>query len=207
MTTSTPPRENPTHGYGQGEALQDGLGIDLISGQMIAAIIIFGSNIEHYLEAAIWQLRGQPIPERPDTDKRISDRMSLFDAEVAKVEDDDKRRLLEAWSEAFRSGLIIRNNIVHGVTLRFPWGQTSFMRNPQWDGVKRKQEFGMFTLDISTLTMVRDAFAVMLRVIHKVSNGSADLMEDRMVKRAVNEARSILGEFADHTYGPHYEKY
>ncbi len=175
------------------------MGVDIIRGELIAAVVIFGANIEHYLEHAIWQLRGEPIPPKPDTDaKRITTLIELLRKEIALIEDDDKRKMLEMWCDAAGDGFIIRNNIVHGVPVPLGGGGAIFMRNPRWGGVERKQDFGMFGGETDTLIMVRDSFAVLLRIIHAVSVGSADLMSNKLAMRAVREARSMLGEFADH---------
>jgi hypothetical protein len=197
----------PTRDFGRGEALQARLGINPISGQLLAAIIIFGANIEFHIEGAIWKLRGQEMPPKPDTDRVITERFRLFDAEVAKIADDDRRKMLETWSKAARAGFVIRNNIVHGVTIPFPGGGTMMMRNPQWGGVERKQSFGSFSPDVSVLMMTRDSFATLFRVIHALAADHPDVLLEPLTGRAVNEARSMLCEFADHTYGPHYEKY
>lgn len=209
MTTdkAKPPRINPTHEYGKAEALQVRFGINIMTGELLAAIIIFGANIEFHLEQAIWQLRGQPIPAKPDTDaKMISSLIDILERVSSTVEDEAKRQMLATWCAAARAGFIIRNNIAHGVTIQFAGGSTMMMRNPGW-GVERKRSFGSFTADVSVLTMVWDSFSVLLRIIHAVSVGKANLAHDKLAMRALNEARSILGEFADHTYGPHFEKY
>lgn len=207
MTQPRLPRVWPTRDFGRGEAIQARLGINPISGELLAAIIIFGANIEFHIEGAIWKLRGQEIPPKPDTDRVITERFRLFDAEVAKIVDGDRRKMLETWSKAARAGFIIRNNIVHGVTIPFPSGGTMMMRNPQWGGVERKQPFGSFSPDVSVLTMTRDSFATLFRVIHALATDRPDVLLEPLTGRAVSEARSMLGEFADHTYGPHYEKY
>ncbi len=202
-----PPRISPTHEYGKAEALQVRFGINIITGELLAAIIIFGANIEFHLEQAIWQLRGQPIPAKPDTDaKMISSLIDMLEGVSSTVEDEAKRKMLATWCAAARAGFIIRNNIAHGVTIQFDSGSTMMMRNPGW-GVERKRSFGSFTADLGVLTMVRDSFAVLLRSIHAVSLGKDDPADDKLAMRALNEARSVLGEFADHTYGPHFEKY
>ncbi len=207
MTQPRPPRVWPTRNFGRGEAIQARLGINPVSGELLAAIIIFAANIEFHLEGAIWKLRGQELPPKPDTDKVITERLRLFDAEVANISNDNLRGMLEAWSKATRAGFIIRNNIVHGVTILFPSGGTMMMRNPQWGGVQRRQPFGSFSPDISVLSMTRDSFATLFRIIHALATDHPDVLLEPLAGRAVNEARSMLGEFADHTYGPHHEKY
>ena len=183
------------------------MGINPISGELLAAIIVFAANIEFHLEGAIWKLRGQEIPPKPDTDTRITDRLRLFDAEVAKVANESLRDVLETWSKAARAGFIIRNNIVHSVTIPFANGDTMIMRNPQWGGVQRKQSFGSFSPDDSVLRMTRDFFATLFRIIHSLATHQPEVLTEPLAGRAVDEARSMLGEFADHTYGPHYERY
>ena len=198
----------PTAEFGQGEALQARLGINLITGELLAAIIVFAANIEYHLEGAIWKLRGQDMPPKPDTDRVVSERFRLLEAEVVKIQEPDRRQLLEHWCVAARAGFIIRNNIVHGVTIPFPDGGTMMMRNPQWGGIERKQSFGSFSPDVGSLRMTRDSFATLLRIIHALAMGSSKPLEHPLALRAVKEARSMLGEFADHTYGPaSHEKY
>jgi len=199
----------PSFLYGRGADLQARMGIDLLLSERLAAIIIFAANIENELERAIWKLRGGSVEPGsiPDTDARpISDLLRMFNEIVAALEPGEQRTMLETWCKAARSGFTIRNNIVHGMTVNFDT-KVAFMRNTQWDGFARKRPFGDLWADHDTLDMIRDAFAVLLRVIWGIARDQEGLTENALVPRALRDARSILGEFASQSYNPSFEKY
>lgn len=199
--------KSPTHVFGRGDDLQMRMGLDPVRGPMVAAIIVFAGNIENHLEQAIWRLEGfEPDGTRPPTDaKPTSELVGMLNAVAQSMELGAKRSMLDTWCEAARSALEIRNNIAHGLTVSH--GTTvTYIRNHRW-GVERKRPFGSLWTDISTLTMIRDSFATLLRIIYAVSKGEPDTVSDETAARALREARSILGEFADWTYNPSFEKY
>lgn len=196
----------PSHQYGRGEDLQARMGIDLLLSEKIAAIIVFTANIENYLEQAIWQLRGG-MGEGPGTDaKPITELIGMMSKLSGAMAPSDHKSMLETWCTAAESGCVIRNNIVHGLTIRMET-TVAFMRNTHWHGVSRKRPFGDLWADDSTLDMLRDSFAVLLRIIWALAKGENDPSADGLAMRALKEARSILGEFASQSYNPSFEKY
>lgn len=197
----------PTHQYGQGESLQGHMGIDILLSEKIAAIIVFSANIENHLERAIWLLRGGvERGVRPNTDaKPITDLIDMTAKIAAAMAPGGQQTMLELWCAAARSGFAIRNNIVHGQTIRVE-ATVAFMRNALWDGVARKRPFGDLWADHNTLDMVRDSFAVLLRIIWAITKGD-DPSVNALAMQALREAKSILGEFASQDYNPSFEKY
>jgi hypothetical protein len=198
----------PTYKYGRGEELQTRMGIDMLLSEKIAAIIVFSANIENHLERAIWQLRGGVEKGvRPDTDaKQITELIDMMSKIAAAMAPGDRQTMLQAWCAAARSGFVIRNNIVHGQTIRMET-TVAFMRNTLWDGIERKRPFGDLWADHNTLDMVRDSFAVLLRIVWTIAKGDDDPTANASAMRALREAKSILGEFASQGYNPSFEKY
>jgi len=196
--------------YGRADLIQAHLGLTPEVGSKVAAIITFASAIEHFLERALWRLRGiDPKGIKPDTDaKQISDLIGM----LTKYGDDlaaaDHRTFVVTWCAAARSGFLIRHNIAHGVPMKL--GNTlAYMRNPRWEGEVRKREFGDFWADVHTLDLVREAMAVLYRsiaLLAKEGAGVGDVATEQ-AQRAVRTARSVLGEFASQTYSPSFEKY
>lgn len=116
--------------------------------------------------------------------------------------------MLERWCGTARSGFVIRHNIAHGVSVKA--GETlGYARNPRWHGELRKREFGAFWADEYTLDLVREALAVLLRVIMHLSHDDVSLKDvaSASAMKAIKLASSVLGEFASETYNPSYEKY
>jgi len=198
----------PSYQYGRGEELQTQMGIDALLSEKIAGIIIYAANIEHHLERAIWQLRGGVKKrERPDTDAmQITGLIKTLLKLSTAMDVSDQRTMLETWCAAAESGFSIRNNIVHGVTIRLET-TVGFARNTLWDGIERKRPFGDIWAHQNTLDMVRDSFAVLLRIIWMVSKGEGDPTQNTLAMRALKEAKSILGEFSSRDYNPSFEKY
>ena len=202
--------KNPMHAYARADFLQARLGLTPQIGLKVAAIITFAGAIEHFLERALWRLRGiNPKGIKPDTDaKMISDLIAMLARYGEGLEADIHRNFLETWCAAARSGFVIRHNIAHGVPMTM--GDTlAYMRNPRWEGEIRKRDFGDFWADPNTLDMVSDAMAVLFRSIALLSKDDITLEDvvNETAVRALRTARSVLGEFASQTYNPSYEKY
>ena len=184
--------------------------MDGVVGPKLASIIVFAANIEYYLERAIWALNGiDPKGVRPETDASpITNLIAMLEEHAASVTDDTGRGLLETWCQAARPGFVIRHDIAHGVSLRM--GATLVLsRNPRWHGEIRKREFSDLWCEPYTLDLIRESFATLLRIIIAIAKGEGPLVETAspLALRAVREARSILGEFADRFYNPSFEKY
>lgn len=202
--------KNPMHAYARADFLQARLGLTPQIGLKVAAIITFAGAIEHFLERALWRVRGiNPRGIKPDTDaKMISDLIAMLARYGEGLEADKHRNFLENWCAAARSGFVIRNNIAHGVPMTMS-DTLAYMRNPRWEGEIRKRDFGDFWADPNTLDMVSDAMAVLFRSIALLSKDDATLEDvvNETAARALRRARSVLGEFASQTYNPSYEKY
>jgi hypothetical protein len=196
--------------YGNADLEQQRLGLSPSVGQKIAAIVTFSGSIEHYLERALWKLKKiDPQGIRPDTDsKMISDLIAMLESFAATLALGDERLLLEGWCAAARSGFVVRHNVVHGLPVRLG-DKLGYMRNPRWHGEIRKREFGDFWAEEGTLDVVREAMAVLLRIIHQLTGDDVSLKDiaSPLALKALVMARSVLGEFASQNYNPSYEKY
>lgn len=196
--------------YGNADLEQQRLGLSPSVGQKIAAIVTFSGSIEHYLERALWKLKKiDPQGIRPDTDsKMISDLIAMLESFTATLALGDERLLLDGWCAAARSGFVVRHNVVHGLPVRLG-DKLGYMRNPRWHGEIRKREFGDFWAEEGTLDLVREAMAVLPRIVHQLA-GDDVLLKDiasPLALKALVMARSVLGEFASQNYNPSYEKY
>ncbi len=201
---------NAMRDYGRADLYQARLGLTPEIGVQIAAIISFAGAIEHFLERALWRMRGiNPKGIKPDTDaKMITDLIGMLEKIGAELPIDRQRVFAATWCDAARSAFIIRHNIAHGVPLKM--GSTlAYMRNPRWEGEKRKREFGDLWADPNTLELVRDAMATLCRPIADVaSNGSRfENVVTPEALRAIQTARSVLSEIASQNYHPGFEKY
>ena len=196
--------------YGQADAIQAQLGLTPEIGVKIAAIISFSGAIEHFLERALWRLRGiNPQGTKPDTDgKIITHLIGMLEEFGETLTDNDQRTLVATWCKAARYGFVIRNNIAHGVPAKV--GNTlTYARNPRWEGEERKREFGDFWADLPTLDLVCEAMAVLYRSIANLSKDGQSLanVTNEETLKALRTARSVLGEFASQDYNPSFEKY
>jgi hypothetical protein len=196
--------------YGNADLLQQRLGLSPSVGQKIAAIITFAGGIEHHLGRALWKLRGiDPSGIKPDTDtKMVSDLIAMLERFAEGLVIGDERTMIERWCAAARSGFVIRNNIAHGVPLKLG-DALAYMRNPQWHGEIRKREFGDFWAEERTLDLVREAMAVLLRIIIQLTGDDFSLKDiaSPLALEALGAARAVLGELASQDYNPSFEKY
>lgn len=196
--------------YGQSSQIERNWRLEPLISQKIAALVTYTGSIEYYLERAIWKFKGiEPKGSRPETDaKSISHMIKSLTQFSASLEVVKERDFIQNWCKAATYGFVIRNNIVHGVASVL--GDTlSYSRNPCWHGEERKREFGDFWADLSTLEMVCESFAVLLRIIAKIERGEetlADIASPIAVK-ALQQSTSILGEFSSQHYNPSFEKY
>jgi hypothetical protein len=198
--------------YGRADLVQELLGLSPPIGQKVAAIITFAGSIEYYLERALWRLRGiDPKGIKPDTDARvISDLLAMLETFATGLTPGDERALLEGWCKSARSGFTIRHNIAHGVAMAIPNVNTPvYARNPRWHGEIRKRQFGDFWADEPTLDLVREAMAVLLRIVILLSKEDIPLKDiaSPLAMKALRTARSVLSEFASQEYNPSFEKY
>ena len=196
--------------YGNSSLIELNWKLAPLVSQKIAAIVTYSGSLEYYLERAIWRCKGiDPSGIRPETDaKAVSQLIPALESFSEELVDENEKNFIQLWCDAGSSGFTIRNNIVHGVAGVL--GDTlTYSRNPRWHGERRKREFGDFWADLSTLDMVCEAFAVLLRIIVKIERGEESLEEiaSPLALRALREARSILGEFSSQSYNPSFEKY
>lgn len=202
--------KHSTQEFGRADQLDAALGLDAVVGPKLASIIVFAANIEYHLERAIWVLEGiDPKGIRPKTDgKPTSELIAMLESRAEEELDSSVRQMLTTWCKAARSGFIIRHNIAHGVSFKME-KTLIFSRNPRWHGEVRRREFGDLWCDTGTLDMIRESFATLLRVIGMLAQDRKPPLEIArpQVMRALREARSILGEFADQFYNPSFEKY
>lgn len=196
--------------FGQADQLEAALGLDDVVGPKLASIILFAANTEYHLERAIWILEGiDPKGSRPRTDGwPITQMIAMVEQYAVSASDEGAQAMLKIWCAAARSGFIIRNNIAHGVSHKI--GRTLVVfRNPRWHGEIRRREFGDLWCEPDTLDLIRGSFATLLRVIVQIAQNQTPLSDaaTSSALRALREARSILGEFADQFYNPSFEKY
>ncbi|WP_145986968.1 hypothetical protein [Bradyrhizobium vignae] len=170
----------------------------------------FAGSIEHHLERALWRVRSiDPKGIKPETDARaITDLIGMLERFAADLPPGDERTLLEGWCLSARYGFTIRHNIAHGVAMTLG-SSLVYARNPRWHGEIRKREFGDFWADEPTLDLVRQAMAVLLRIVIQLSREEVSLksVASPLALRALSTARSVLGEFASQDYNPSFEKY
>jgi hypothetical protein len=202
--------KHSTQEFGRADQLDTALGLDAVVGPKLASIIVFAANIEYHLERAIWVLEGiDPKGIRPKTDgKPTSELIAMLESRAEEELDPSVRQMLTTWCEAARPGFIIRHNVAHGVSFKME-KTLIFSRNPRWHGEVRRREFGDLWGETGTLDMIRESFATLLRVIGTLAQDRNPPLEivRPQVMRALREARSILGEFADEFYNPSFEKY
>jgi hypothetical protein len=203
-------KKNAVKEYGRSSLIEMSWNLQFSNSQKIAAIITYFGTLEYYAERAIWKLKGiDPKGVQPETDaKSVSQLISKLEECSDQLDDQNERDFLNLWCRAARSGFVIRNNIAHGVANKR--GDTlTYMRNPRWHGEERKREFGDFWADDSTLDMVCESLAVLLRIIVKIEAGDEQLNDIALpfTMKALREARSILGEFSSQDYNPSLEKY
>lgn len=202
--------EQPTREFGRADLLDQTLGLDDATGSRLASIIVLAANIEFHLERAIWALNGiDPKGVRPETDARpVSKLIEMLEESASSTTQDTVRTLLETWCRSARSAFVIRNNIAHGVAFRVDT-MLVFSRNPQWQGEIRKRDFGDLWCEPYVLDLIRESLATLLRIVVAIAQRQGPLIEiaSPLALRAVGQARSILGEFADQFYNPGFEKY
>ena len=205
-------RENkmPVRLYGNSPKIEESLMLDAHTSRKLAAIIIYSGDIEYYLELAIRKLKDiDPKGIRPITDaKNITDLIKLFEDCAPVTLGNLKPHWINTWSAAARSAFTIRNNIAHGLTVPIET-KITFMRNPRWHGQQRKRPFGDFWCDSYTLDFTADSFATLRRMIGTLATKEKSLEDigSKEALKALNEAKSILGEFAQRAYNPSVEKY
>lgn len=207
-----PKQKFPHIEYGNPDGIQIHFGITPEISYYVSGIIVFAGLIEYHLERFIWRINGvDPKGQRPQTDgKPISAWVQTTRLHAASLPDGAGKDLLQMWCEATESALKIRNDIAHGVPVKLE-GVVAFNRNPKWQGELRSREHTDFWADEPRLKLVRDAMAVLVRMISDLQTGRTNL--DHVVPldlgmKALRTAKSILAELSDpRGYNPTFEKY
>ncbi len=196
--------------YASADTLQENLGLKSVLGEKISSILFFSSFIEFYLEKAIWKINKiDPSVERPITDKKpISELIKIFREDSEKFFNEDEKILIDMWCIGSINAFNIRNIIVHGVSIKVD-DALSYVKDPDWGGVKRKHEPSIFWADEYSLDIVRDVMAVLLRIIFDIAMGNDSVT--RILNSArhniLKEACSVIGELNCPEYNPEFEKY
>jgi hypothetical protein len=94
----------------------------------------------------------------------------------------------------------------NGATLSNPLSPRCAMA--LWASEIRKREFGDLWAEEGTLDLVREAMAVLLRIIQQLTGDDVSLKDiaSPLALKALRMSHSVLGEFASQ-YNPNYEKY
>ncbi|MEM8633443.1 MAG: hypothetical protein AAGF33_00560 [Pseudomonadota bacterium] len=186
------------------------LGLSAELAARIGSIIVYTGNIEYQLERAIWVIEGiDPRGTRPKTaDKSITQLISILNDSSTEHVSDDAKNFLNVWAEAALAAYTFRNDIAHGVSIKM--GETLvFNRNPTWNGELRKREPRDFWCEPYIIEKIHHSLAVLLWIISSIANEThqVDDLATGEINKSLNEARSILGEFAEPSYNPSFEKY
>ena len=196
-------------GVGKPDQLKQSLGLAGEVSEDIAAIVVFAAQVEFYLERAIWRLRKEvPTGEYPTTDRvPISRLIRTLRDEATNAADSAVRSLLEAWCSAADPAFICRHTVVHGALAPIG-GVFSLSRNPAWAGERRKREFTNIWSSGGELSAVRDAFAVLLRIIAAAAQNDETLRRyaNAEALQALKIAAGVTGEFVS-SHSPEFEKY
>jgi hypothetical protein len=205
--------EDAMNKYGRANFIKARLGLNLIIGDKIATVITFSAAIENLLERAIWRVNEiDPSGTRPETDRKpLTTLIAMLKEFTLSLEDSDLRTMLEIWCKAASAGATIRNNIAHGMP---SWldGTLVFMRNYRWGKthvIDRKRSPGDLWAKADELELISNALAVLLRIVGSLAKDDVPLatIPTPGAMRALRDARSVLGEFADPGYNPSYDKY
>lgn len=199
--------------YGRADIIKGRLGLNPMIGEKIAAVITFSAAIENFLERAIWRVNEiDPSGTRPKTDsQQLTTLIAMLQKFTLSLEDGDVRTMLEIWCQAASAGATIRNNIAHGMPSCIG-GTLVFMRNHRWgktDVIDRKRAFGDLWAKAEEVELISNALAVLLRIVASLAEDDVPLatIPTPEAMRALRDARSVLGEFADQGYDLSYEKY
>jgi len=198
--------------YGKADAVQKHFGITDKTAYYISGIVVFAGVIEFHLERFIWRLNGlDPKGLRPNTDgKPVTAWITKLKDYAEGLPESPGRDMLQTWCRAAECAAKIRNDIAHGVPVHVG-GAVAFNRNPRWHGEIRSREHTDFWADEPILNLVRDAMAVLVRMIADLHAGRLDLSKvekSDISMKALREAESVLGELSDQrSYNPTFEKY
>lgn len=192
------------------EKIDKALGLSAELAGRIGSIIVYTGNIEYQLERAIWVIEGiDPRGTRPKTaDKSITQLIGILKESSSAHVSAEAQNFLNAWSEAALAAYTFRNDIAHGVSIKM--GQTLvFNRNPRWHGEQRKREPGSLWCDSYKIDRIHHSIAVLLWIISSIANETHQIedLATGQINKSLSEARSILGEFAEPSYNPSFEKY
>lgn len=178
--------------------------------QRMGVLGIVWGVFETNLESTLWALHEEDVAGvRPSTDKlTVSDWIKDF-GEGSKKFDQEVQDLLRLASLAATDLMEYRHALVHGWLIPFPSGP-QFIRNPGWNGEKRKRKSSDAHVNETLLDMAIDVAWILCHAVFATRSACKDLTESKQLlslKGDLARARSQASELRHLTALMNHEKY
>ncbi|MCR4304184.1 MAG: hypothetical protein NUV63_08190 [Gallionella sp.] len=178
--------------------------------QRIGALGIVWGVFETNLENTLWALRDeQVVGIRPSTDKTSISQWIDALAEDSPKLNTEEQDVLRSASTAAKDLMEYRHALVHGSLIPFQTIPT-FIRNPTWNGEKRKRPTSDAHVDENLLDMAIDATWILCRVVFAAKAACSDARQANTLtalKNEVSRAKSEANELRHLTALMNHEKH
>lgn len=178
--------------------------------QRLGALVVVWGIFEARLEKTLWTLKGEQVAGvRPSTDKTpVSTWIDDLKTQGGQFPPDIQVMFREASAAAFDL-MEYRHAIMHGWLVASP-SIAIFIRNPRWNGEKRRRPSHDAHVDENLLDMALECAWIVLRFVDAAEAACADpvKLEDLLVMRQdLRRARSNANELRHLTEYANHEKY
>lgn len=175
----------------------EGWGFSFETQQRLGSFGIVWGIFETNLESTIWALQEENVAGvRPSTDKsRVSDWIKAFGKGSSKF-GPEVQVLLHLAALTAIDLMEYRHALVHGWLLPFPSGPM-FIRNPRWNGERRKHQSSDAHADENLLDMAIDVAWVLCQVVFATRSACKDLSESKHLLSLKADLRRARGQAAE----------
>jgi hypothetical protein len=179
--------------------------------QRLGGFAIVWGIFESKLEAALWALTGEEVKGvRPSTNREpISAQIRRLTQHSAHLSNDARAVVADA-ADAAMNLMEYRHAIMHGAMIPSALGGSSFIRNPQWHGVKRGRPTHDAHVDENLLNLAIDTAWTLCRLVVTIVETAAESSIDARVqalRQDAQRAKSQANELRHLTELVNSEKY
>lgn len=179
--------------------------------QRLGGFAVLWGMFESKLEAALWALSGEQVHGvRPFTDKLpISAQIKQLVERSGRLSQ-SAQRVIGDGADAAMHLMEYRHATMHGAMIPSGLGGPSFIRNPQWHGVKRGRPTHEAHIDENLLDLAIDTAWVLCRLLFAIVGTADETSIDANVqtlKQEVLKAKSQANELRHLTEHVNSEKY
>lgn len=162
--------------------------------ERLGAFGVLWAVFETNLEVTLWELRGEKVAGKfPSTESSSVSRWIDLLAEGAPWLGEDAQQVLRSAAAVATDLMVYRHTIVHGWMIpsdKMP----SFIRNPTWNGERRKRQSSDAHVDANLLDLAIDTAWILCRVVTTARAACSEPVKINSLVSLRSEVRRVAGQ-------------